>query len=131
VFARSGETPPDVICSRWAYCTETGWPMRCWWSARFVTGRGHGSVQIQEARQVKLPKWLGSLLGVTAMPIGVRPWPFVVNSLFFAAIPCVGWLSVVGLRRVRRGRAGRCVGCGYDMAGLPKDNPCPECGRAS
>jgi hypothetical protein len=56
-------------------------------------------------------------------------WPGLLgNTAMFAA---VFWLVMPGrrvLRSLLRDRAGRCVGCGYDRAGLATDAKCPECG---
>ena len=47
------------------------------------------------------------------------------------ALP-VAWLFYRDRRRVRWAGTGRCVGCGYDLSGLPQGcgrAVCPECGR--
>lgn len=50
----------------------------------------------------------------------------ILNVLFFAAVfSCPWWMG--SLVRWRRARAGRCVRCGYSIAGLSSEK-CPECG---
>jgi hypothetical protein len=52
-------------------------------------------------------------------------WPVVLLT----AIPAfLMWRT--DLRLWRRGRAGRCLTCGYDRLGLAADAACPECGKA-
>lgn len=61
-------------------------------------------------------------------PIPIRPmWPgFLVNSLFWGLLTgAVFFVPGVIRRSVRRGR---CVGCGYELAGLGR---CPECGEVA
>lgn len=44
--------------------------------------------------------------------------------LLVSATPIAWWW----VRRSRRPRPGRCVGCGYSLDGLPAGSACPECG---
>lgn len=54
-------------------------------------------------------------------------WPgFFLNTLVFAAGLAVLWHVPVSVRRMSRRRAGRCLGCGYNIDRL---ETCPECGR--
>lgn len=56
-------------------------------------------------------------------------WPGMAgNFVFFAAVCCSPWWFLM-LRRWRRARNGRCVQCGYSIAGLTSGK-CPECGFA-
>lgn len=51
-----------------------------------------------------------------------------------AGVAIIGWLTaaaVLGVALQGPGRGppeGRCRGCGYDLAGLPPQSRCPECG---
>ncbi|MFT3686766.1 MAG: hypothetical protein QM783_17905 [Phycisphaerales bacterium] len=54
-----------------------------------------------------------------------------VLSVLWVALPCsIVWLCVRAVRRMsatREARHGRCSRCGYELAGLPDGEPCPEC----
>jgi hypothetical protein len=56
---------------------------------------------------------------------------YVMPTLTTAVIAAVCWWCVclVVWWRVHTDRAGRCRGCGYDLAGLGELDVCPECGR--
>jgi hypothetical protein len=66
--------------------------------------------------------------GVRALPLGILPLGFALNTLFYAAV-LLGVVEGVAFarRRVRRAK-GRCPSCGYDRAGLAEGSACPECG---
>lgn len=67
-----------------------------------------------------------------ALPTEVLPVRFAINSVFYAVC---GWLALRALQHVRvwawrslqNRRAGRCVKCGYLLAGITSQQ-CPECG---
>jgi hypothetical protein len=46
------------------------------------------------------------------------------------ALPAEACWAFVAIRRRSLARADRCLGCGYDRAGLPSGAVCPECGMA-
>jgi hypothetical protein len=56
-------------------------------------------------------------------------WPgLAADTAFYAG---AWWLILLAPRRIRRvlrKRGGRCVKCGYDLAGLAQAGACPECG---
>jgi hypothetical protein len=56
-------------------------------------------------------------------------WPgFLINTFFYAILTFALIRGPRVLRRALRRRGGRCVGCGYDRAGLDPLAACPECG---
>ncbi len=74
--------------------------------------------------------WLSTRLRLSiwrALPF--RPiWPgFAINTIFYAAILGMLWLSPFVVRRVIRRNRGRCIKCGYDLRG-DFSAGCPECG---
>lgn len=55
-------------------------------------------------------------------------WPGLLADAAFWGLPVpLITLSVSALRRARRRRRGRCIGCGYDLSGCGA--VCPECGQ--
>lgn len=60
------------------------------------------------------------------IPTRVLPLAFLANTVLYS-IALGGAMLLWRLnRRLRRGKAGRCRGCGYDMRGSAEQ--CPECG---
>lgn len=64
----------------------------------------------------------------TAIPWRVMWRGLAVDSLAFGALIGVPITMFVEIRRWRRGRRGRCLGCGYDLSGTA-GGVCPECGK--
>lgn len=72
---------------------------------------------------------IGWLYDTPYVPMQPRPTGLIVNTAFFSTL---WWLVVFGpsaIRHTLRRRAGKCVKCKYDLAGIDADQPCPECGR--
>jgi len=55
-------------------------------------------------------------------------WPgFAINTIFYAALLWMLWLSPFVVRRLIRRKRGHCIKCGYDLRGT-SGGGCPECG---
>ena len=77
-------------------------------------------------------KWTGAGLcaGVIVMWVaGPMVWRFFNPILPLAIL--TAWLFYRDRRNVRWAETGRCVGCGYDLSGLPAGAGCPECGKGA
>ena len=60
-------------------------------------------------------------------PYGVN-WPsFLINTIFYAVLLWILWLSLLALRRFIRHKRGRCRYCAYDLR-RGSSVGCPECG---
>lgn len=112
------------------YEVGCGWPWVTMVGRVLSTGpRSLASCEVQGIVLEELDRGLRPKL------LPTRPaWPGFLASTVAAAS---AWLLVVftigWIRAWRRRRAGRCVACGYDMAGVPVaagGRVCPECGRS-
>jgi hypothetical protein len=93
----------------------------------------YGPVSREDARPsraVYLPlPWLRPALGSGWLPTAPRLIGFPVNTAFYAGLSFGLTHAYLAVRRRSRRRKGECIGCRYDLDGLPPDSPCPECGR--
>ncbi|HYD00061.1 MAG TPA: hypothetical protein VEB22_02445 [Phycisphaerales bacterium] len=61
-------------------------------------------------------------------------YSYVLNNRLLAFVPAL--ILIFGVREwlgrgpSRRSQRGACLSCGYNLAGLRPDAPCPECGTA-
>ncbi|MFT3686852.1 MAG: hypothetical protein QM783_18350 [Phycisphaerales bacterium] len=111
--ATSGAWPRDVI--------QIGWPARCFWGVGAQSGFGVSD------GVAPAPEWLESWRYVKfPLPTRVRWAGLMADTAVFGG-PLLVVLCVPGVvRRMRRGRKGLCVACGYDLRGA--GGVCPECG---
>ena len=116
-----------------AFESRSGWPMRCLWCASSDGTRKPGVVWERAllvpdrlAREGASFTYFDGTLGKHPLPIGMIGNGLAANTAFYGAVWVVPVFGIPALRRWRRRRRGRCVGCGYELAGLAT---CPECGR--
>jgi hypothetical protein len=108
-----------------------GWPVVCLITHRVFDlnnlsidpSAWHGGVEVVRERPLQ---------PLTAVVIPYTPyWPgLAINSAAFAATILALMRGFHVARRHTRGRANRCVSCGYDLRGLTS-RACPECGVAT
>lgn len=115
---------------------SAGWPLRSLRGTHAYTWTYRGSA-IAESRfshLIELPTgylWLSWPRYFPTNPI----WPgFAIDTLFFGLLGWGAFRFPAAIRRSRRRRAGKCLKCGYDLAGLrspDRTTTCPECGTLS
>ena len=116
---------------------QAGWPCRCVEAQVAEVKRRDVPVRTDFRPAVKLPETLHFLRVREARyrVLPLRPiWPgFAINTIFYAALLWMLWLSPFVVRRVVRRRRGRCINCGYDLRGTSGGGGevCPECGAQS
>ncbi len=114
-----------------------GWPRLCLFRRLTeIESKGHGwdPGSNTEYGLVVAPR-IWEVLGGQTWPQGrlpIRPiWPgFAINTVFYAAILWLLWLSPFVVRRVIRRKRGHCINCGYDLRGAEHE-VCPECGAST
>ena len=110
---------------------QAGWPCRCVEAQVSQVNRKGVPIRTDFRPAVKLPETLHFLRVREARyrVLPLRPiWPgFAINTIFYAAILWMLWLSPFVVRRIIRLKRGRCIKCGYDLRGA-EDTGCPECG---
>jgi hypothetical protein len=107
------------------------------WPARSMGLKDYGSIRFAQASTSshhdgmplpgRTPLWLTpDMTRPEAVPR--RPlWPgFALDTAFYGTLAFLLWSAPGFVRRQHRRRRGLCVGCGYELKGMPK---CPECGR--
>ena len=107
-----------------AWVTRSGWPLRSFEGA--IWHRYHG-LQLYQ-------RWNAGILILNApnkliiyMPWHVRPFSFIVNTLFYVGALWMLFVFPVSLRRMIRRRCDRCSHCDYPIG---TSEICTECGAA-
>lgn len=111
---------------------DVGWPLKsmAWevWT-REQWGGGYAVVPTSRWREgLAMGTRLSFGVRMPRVPVMVVWWKFFVNAAVWGGAM---WVVSGGVRRWRqrwREERGRCVGCGYDRAGLGVGARCPECG---
>ena len=99
-----------------------GFPLRSM-ALTYTREESAGMLGYQDA--IELSPGTRSFLARVRLPTRVLWVGFVLNGLFYAGLIFGPWQTVSVVRRRHRHVAGRCLRCGYDLAGL---GACPECG---
>lgn len=105
----------------------TGWPMLSLSSLVYVPA---GELLPRASFQIPAQPKSGTVSGsrqINFLPMRPIPLGFTVNSLLFAIPFTIPPILAALYRRRNRFRAGHCKSCGYSLAGLPPNTPCPEC----
>ena len=134
--ARSTKMAPDRNC----FMVQAGWPSRsldCFalWDWDVVDSQLRPIVRwrfaIESRNQRETANLQARLLPArtkTTRRLPLRPlWPgFAVNTAFYGGLVFLLWSAPGFMRRRSRRRRGRCLRCGYELAGVAA---CPECGH--
>lgn len=99
-----------------------GWPLL---AARHVTAYDDASTGPGQTRGEYNTRILGRSRLIPTEPVWLG---LAGNTIFYAGATIALVVLVRVLRRARRRRGNRCVGCGYDLSG--GGSVCPECGCA-
>src|SRR5690606_27720863 len=121
VIVSSDEAGPMVVSG-----VAGGWPAL---AMKFTMRTRDGELEYSSAFAPPR-RWLPSSAWFDGqrerIPLGPMPAGFAMNTIFYAAILALP-LSFFPLRGRLRARRGRCLKCGYDLAGVAA-GACPECG---
>lgn len=141
-WLRDDEYPPLGLLAEGASrrVVAAGFPMRSLYYertgfARYFDGDDEGSLNMITGWTdgIWIPWRKPSYFYYGFQPGCVLPtlpvWPgFAVNTAIYGVLIWLVGFGPFALRRTLRRRRGRCVRCGYDVAGLTK---CPECGACA
>lgn len=131
-----------ILCAAylWSIFWSTTWGS---YHGGWAIGLAHGEIHFSQNRWgdsfihgLCVARWYGALRTDCLLPrFRSDPWtcdfylPFWVPVLFVGMAPLRHARAKV--RQEKALAAGRCIGCGYDRAGLAAEARCPECGVMS
>ena len=110
---------------------ECGWPLRSVWHRTWVVDEEVAlqglpvSTTTVRTPHIALPNGLARQASVSHLPICIRAWPFLVNTLVYAGVLGSMCLLPGWFRRTRRRRRGLCAVCAYPVGPTAA---CSECG---
>jgi hypothetical protein len=70
-----------------------------------------------------------NLLEPNGLPILINLPAFLLNTLFWFGLIYLPPSAWIWIRQRRRRKLNLCLACGYALAGVPANAPCPECGK--
>ena len=119
------------------FLQRTGWPLRCFEGGFYFDGSGIGNhhrdiltkyetLSLSRVKHVDMTfdNWWSD-----ADVMGMRPIiiPLLLNGLFYAIVPVLGFLLFIIARADDRLAENKCARCGYNLAQVDHER-CPECG---
>jgi len=109
-----------------------GWPVPALWCEWDLSGNHLTASTVRGG--LPLAQRRGGLARadtVRALPYRPIPLGLTADTLLFALAWSALLFALRALRTRLRRHRGLCVTCAYNLAGLPHNSPCPECGHAA
>ncbi len=131
IFYLGGRTSRSYDIGYYHMLLEAGWPLKC---VEADTELRDAKQELEPAIVIhEVPLDLGMFMRYQvnrAIPLRPKMIGLCVNSLVYAVGLWSLFTGVGVMRRVVRGRRGRCRRCGYDLTHA-EHSQCPECGATA